>query len=176
MPTDDSQRPRFEIFRGSDAPSLNEAQCMTPEGDTPNMLATLARYPEMLESGGEQVDVPYRRPGMSLARLWLKSGFPLPLHSHDCDCLYYIVAGSIELGQETLAAGDGFFVGGDVPYGYTAGPEGAEVLEFRATDAFAIRLKDKPAAAWEKTASHMLDSRDRWATEVPPVRKMPEKV
>jgi hypothetical protein len=175
MPQDDSQRPRFEIFRGSEAPSLDACQCMTPVGDTPNMLATLARFPEMLESGGEQVDVPYRRPGMSLARLWLKSGFPLPLHTHDCDCLYYIVAGSITLGNETLAAGDGFYVGSEVPYAYTAGPQGAEVLEFRTTDAFTIRLKDKPAAAWEKTADQMLGSRERWAAEPPPVRRMPQK-
>jgi hypothetical protein len=176
MSEPENQRPRFEIFRGGDAPSLNDSQCMTAVGDTPNMLATLARFPEMLDSGGEQVDVPYRRPGMSLARLWLKSGFPLPLHSHDCDCLYYVVAGSIELGNETLVAGDGFYVGSDVPYGYTAGPQGAEVLEFRATDAFEIRLKDKPQAAWEKTAGHMRDARERWAGEPPPVRRMPDKV
>lgn len=175
MPTD-NWRPPFEIFRGAQAPSLADCACMTPVGETPNMLATLARHPEMLDSGGEHVDVPYRRPGMSLARLWLKSGFPLPLHTHDCDCLYYVVAGSIHLGNEVLVAGDGFFVATDVPYGYTAGPDGAEVLEFRATDTFEIRLKDKPEAAWEKTANQMLDSRERWAAEPPPVRKMPEKV
>lgn len=176
MPDDDSQRPRFEVFRGSEAPSLADCGCMTPVGETPNMLAALAQFPEMLHSGGEQVDVPYRRPGMSLARLWLKSGFPLPLHSHDCDCLYYIVAGSIVLGSQTLVSGDGFFVGSDVPYTYSAGPQGAEVLEFRATDRFDIRLKDKPLAAWHKTAGDMLGARERWADEPPPLRTMPEKV
>lgn len=176
MSPDENQRPRFEVFRGAHAPPLSECQCMTAEGDTPNMLATLARFPEMLNSGGEHVDVPYRRPGMSLARLWLKSGFPLPLHTHDCDCLYYVVAGSIVLGSQTLVAGDGFYVGSEVPYAYSAGPEGAEVIEFRTTDTFNIRLKDKPEAAWEKTASQMIESRARWASEAPPVRKMPEKV
>ena len=167
--------PRFEIFRGSEAPSLAQCQCMTPEGETPNLAAALAQNPQMKASGGEQIDVPYRRPGMSLARMWLKSGFPLPLHTHDCDCLYYVVAGSIQLGNETLSSGDGFFVGSDVPYGYTAGPEGAEVLEFRATDTFKINLKDKPVAAWEKAARQMSDARERWATEAPPVRRMPQK-
>jgi len=176
MTENTTERPRFEVFRGADAPSLAECQCMTAEGETPNMMATLARFPEMVHSGGEQVDVPYRRPGMSLARLWLKSGFPLPLHTHDCDCLYYIVAGSIELGNQTLVSGDGFFVGSEVPYTYTAGPEGAEVLEFRTTDSFNIRLKDKPLAAWAKTADTMIGSRERWASEAPPARRMPEKV
>jgi hypothetical protein len=176
MPQEQDQRPPFEIFRGTAAPSLAECQCMTPEGETPNLVAALAQHPEMAASGGEQVDVPYRRPGMSLARLWLKSGFPLPLHTHDCDCLYYVVAGSIQLGNETLVAGDGFFVGSDVPYGYTAGPEGAEVLEFRATDTFKIRLKDKPVAAWEKSAQQIGAARERWVNEAPPVRRMPEKV
>ena len=175
MSDDDSQHPRFEVFRGADAPTLAECQCMTMEGETPNMMATLARFPEMMSAGGEHVDVPYRRPNMSLARLWLKSGFPLPLHTHDCDCLYYVVAGSILLGSETLTAGDGFYVGRDVPYGYTAGPEGAEVIEFRATDVFTIRLKDKPEASWDKMAGQVIESRERWATEAPPVRRMPEK-
>ncbi|MET1754722.1 hypothetical protein ABVV53_04510 [Novosphingobium sp. RD2P27] len=176
MPQEATPRPRFEIFRGSEAPSLAECECMTNQGETPNLFTALGRFPDMMETGGEQVDVPYRRPGMSLARLWLKSGFPLPLHTHDCDCLYYVVAGTILLGSETLAAGDGFFVGSEVPYGYSAGPEGAEVLEFRATDAFNIRLKDKPVAAWEKTAGQMREARNRWAQETPPVRRMPEKV
>jgi len=175
MADSDYQRPRFEIFRGASAPSLAECGCMTTEGDVPNMMEAMARFPAMAQSGGEQVDVPYRRPTMSLTRLWFKSGFPLPLHTHDCDCLYYVLAGSIELGTETLVAGDGFFVGAEVPYAYTAGPQGAEVLEFRNTDSFNIRLKDKPVAAWEKTAEAMIGASERWANEPPPVRRMPEK-
>lgn len=165
MAEDQSPAPRFEIFRGADAPSLDECGCMRTEGETPNLLAVL---PKIMQAGmvrGERAEVPYRRPGMSLARLRLKSGFPLPLHTHDCDCLYYIVAGSIQLGSEMLEAGDGFFVGSEVPYGYTAGPEGAEVIEFRATDSFNIRIKDKPVAAWEKDAEKILAAQERWASE-----------
>lgn len=175
MVTDKDNARRFEIFRGADAPSLDECGCMTTEGETPNLLAVL---PTIMGAGmekGERVEVPYRRPGMSLARLWLKSGFPLPLHTHDCDCLYYIVAGSIRLGSETLQAGDGFFVGSEVPYGYTAGPEGAEVLEFRATDSFNIRIRDRPIAAWEKDAEKVRAAQERWAGEQPPLRSLPER-
>ncbi|PEQ13281.1 hypothetical protein B2G71_07540 [Novosphingobium sp. PC22D] len=169
------ERPRFEIFRGAEAPTLAEAGCMAMEGAPANMFEVMARDASMAESGGEYVDVPYRRPGMSLTRLWFKSGYPLPLHTHDCDCLYYVLAGSIELGDRTLVAGDGFFVGSEVPYGYSAGPQGAEVLEFRTTESFNIRIKDKPVASWERTAESMRAAQPRWADEEPPVRRMPEK-
>lgn len=171
----DQQRPRFEIFRGADAPTLDDCACMTYAGETPNLTAVQPRLVEAMAVRGEYADVPYRREGLSLARLWVKSGFPLPLHSHDCDCLYYVVAGSIRMGTETLVAGDGFFVGSEVPYAYTAGPEGAEVLEFRTTDSFNIKVRDKPVAAWEKLASTLQDSHARWADEQPPIRKLPEK-
>lgn len=171
----DNQSPRFEIFRGADAPTLEECACMAYEGDTPNLAVAQPALAEAMAVRGEYADVPYRREGMSLARLWVKSGFPLPLHTHDCDCLYYIVAGSIHIGTETLSAGDGFFVGRDVPYAYTAGPDGAEVLEFRNTDSFNIRVRDKPVAAWEKLAGTLIESHSRWTDEALPVRKMPQK-
>ncbi|KHK91443.1 cupin domain-containing protein [Novosphingobium malaysiense] len=176
MSDNETQRPRFEIFRGADAPTLEECGCMTYEGDAPNLAAMQPRFAEATQARGEYNDVPYRRPGMSLARLWFKSGFPLPLHTHDCECLYYIVAGSVRMGSETLGAGDGFYVGADVPYSYTAGPEGVEILEFRNTDSFNIKVKDKPVEAWEKTVEVMRDASSRWDGENPPVRKMPEKV
>ncbi|GGB87556.1 hypothetical protein GCM10011494_02390 [Novosphingobium endophyticum] len=175
MAEEQAEAPRFEIFRGADAPTLDECGCMTREGEAPNLLAVMPRIMKAGMERGEQVDVPYRRPGMSLSRLWLKSGFPLPLHSHDCDCLYYIVAGSIQLGSETLAAGDGFFVGSEVPYGYSAGPEGAEVIEFRATDSFNIRIRDKPVAAWEKDAEKVRAAQERWASEPFPGGRLPER-
>lgn len=171
----ENQRPPFEIFRGADAPALDECDCMTYEGETPNLAAAQAQLADAMAVRGEYADVPYRREGMSLARLWVKSGFPLPLHTHDCDCLYYIVAGSIRMGTEVLEAGDGFFVGAGVPYGYTAGPEGAEVLEFRKTDRFNIRVKDKPVAAWEKLAGTLREGHARWPDEPPPVRRAPQK-
>ncbi|TCM21850.1 hypothetical protein EDF56_101526 [Novosphingobium sp. PhB165] len=167
--------PRFEIFRGSNAPTLDECGCMTMAGEVPNMMAALPLFAEAGAETGELVDVPYRRPGMSLARLLLKSGFALPLHSHDCDCLYYIVAGSVELGTETLVAGDGFFVGSEVPYAYVAGPQGAEVLEFRSTDAFDIRIRDKSPEGWAKSAGLVREAQARWADEAPPVRRLPER-
>jgi hypothetical protein len=69
--------------------------------------------------------------GFSLLILWIKPNYPLPRHSHDSDCMYYLVSGSIVMGDKTLRAGDGFFVPRDCLYVYTGGPEGAELLEVR---------------------------------------------
>ena len=74
----------------------------------------------------------YRQPGgFSLIMVWVKPNFPLPRHSHDTDCMYYVATGSIVMGDKVLRAGDGFFVPRDCLYIYSAGPEGAEVLEIR---------------------------------------------
>ena len=72
--------------------------------------------------------------GMSLVHAWFGPNFPLFRHSHPAygDCLYYVVAGQAILGNRVLKAGDGFFVPNGAPYKYRAGPEGVEVLEFRA--------------------------------------------
>lgn len=164
---------RFEIFRGADAPGLEECGCMTWESEAPNLAAAQPRMMEAPVARGDRAEVPYRRENMSLARAWFKSGFPLPLHTHDSDCLYYIVAGSVRMGATVLEAGDGFFVGADVPYSYTAGPEGVEILEFRNTDRFNIRVKDKTAEGWEKSIEAMREASRNWADESLPVRRMP---
>lgn len=170
-----SSNKRFEIFRGADAPSLASCDCMTSEGETPNLASLGPQLAEATKIRGESAVVPYRREGMSLARLWFKSGFPLPLHTHDGDCLYYIVAGSVRMGTTELGAGDGFFVGAEVPYSYTAGPDGVEILEFRTADRFTINVKDKPVAAWEKMVDTLMDGASRWADEVPPSQRVREK-
>src|SRR5262249_12466169 len=100
--------------------------------------------------------------------VWFKSGYPLPLHSHSGDCLYYIRAGSIRVGSETLWPGDGFFVASDVPYTYETGPEGAEGLEFRATDELTIRFMAKNKTAWDKTIAKLQARHAAWEGELPP--------
>jgi hypothetical protein len=117
----------------------------------------------------------YSRPGMSLTHVWFKSGYPLPLHSHTSDCLYYLLAGSIRVGTEELGPGDGFFVASDVPYTYETGPDGAEVLEFRSTDALNIRFMAKGRKAWDKTVAKLQERRDDWASEIPPSQKAAAK-
>jgi hypothetical protein len=117
---------------------------------------------------------------MSLVHAWFGPNFQLFRHSHPRygDCLYYIVAGEIIMGSRTLKAGDGFFVPNGAPYKYSAGPNGVEVLEFRAgggvTDAPGMKLLEKSVdginrvteankaqhAAWDAPPAAIADAYD----------------
>lgn len=160
-----ADQPPFEIFRGEGSPTLAENGCTYIEGATPVISAGLAAMQGAGAENGAYIDVPYSRPHMSLARLRLKSGYPLPLHSHDCDCLYYVASGTIRMGTETLVAGDGFYVGTDVPYGYVAGPEGAVVLEFRVVDRFNTVMHARTGKSWENINGPIAEAQERWASE-----------
>jgi hypothetical protein len=50
--------------------------------------------------------------------------------------MYNVVSGALVMGDQTLRAGDGFFVPADTFDAYSAGPDGAEVLEIRYGCAF----------------------------------------
>ena len=120
---------------------------------------------------GAAVSVLFRRAGegaCSLLHVWLKPGFLVTRHSHDEDCLYYVISGDAVLGSQVLRAGDGFFVPADHPYAYRAGNDGAEVLEFRGASAFNIVSHEKPEA-WDAILASAAAHRDEWmALTVPP--------
>lgn len=164
--------PRFAIYRGSDARDYGEHNVMALDDLTPIIMQGLTHFNEAGKGDGQKVSLLYSAPGFSLTHVWFKSGYPLPLHSHTSDCLYYIIAGSMKVGtEEPLGPGDGFFVGTDVPYTYTPGPEGVEVLEFRNTDQLNIRFMGKTKAVWDKTAARIAARREDWETELPPTQK-----
>jgi quercetin dioxygenase-like cupin family protein len=158
----------FAIFRAKNAADYDESGLMTP-AETSQVDAEAAA--QAVEAGmleGSRVRLLFERPGLSLTHAWFKSGFPLPRHSHDADCLYFVLAGSLRIGVEELSAGDGFFVGADVPYAYTPGPQGVEVLEFRTSDRFDIRVLAKNPAFWAKALATLDAKRVAWAGETPP--------
>lgn len=158
----------FKIYRGIDAPDLNETQKMTLAGLTPIVEAGIGRWVGAGVNEGNITKVLFSLPHMSLTYAWFKSGFALPLHSHNADCLYYVIAGSLKLGTEELGPGDGFFVGSDVPYTYKPGPEGVEVLEFRTVESFDMKFQGRTEAYWDKVVAGMDAARPRWASEAPP--------
>src|SRR6516165_7025210 len=163
------EAPRFEIFRGAEAKDYNEHEVMSLDDLTPAIAEGLAHYmvgPD--DAHGQVVELVYAAPGFSLSKVWFKSGYPLPLHSHTADCLYYILAGSLKIGTEALGPGDGFFVGKDVPYTYVPGPEGVEVLEFRNTDKLNIRFMARNKSFWERAGKKISASREAWKSEKPP--------
>lgn len=158
----------YEIFRTSTAPSLDETSHMEVSGMNPEFEAGITKALAAGFAEGNIVKTLFSRPGFSLTYAWFKSGFPLPLHTHNADCLYYIVAGSLQLGADTLGPGDGFFLPANKAYRYTPGPDGVEVLEFRGQEDFNIDFLAKSLPAWEKIANAVSVRREDWAGEAPP--------
>lgn len=171
--SDNKSRRGIQVFRFSEADALTEAH-MPMEGVDESVIAGFAKLAEAGGDASEGATVLclFREPqddGLSLCYAWFKSGYVLPRHSHNADCVYYIVAGQIHLGKQTLSKGDGFFVPADAPYSYETGPEGAEVLEFRNASRFHILFRNSDDAHWARIAKTFRERRSHWAEEtVPP--------
>ena len=160
----DAEKPKagFTIFRASEARDLMEAKCMTVEPFSPAQQAGMAQLRANGYGDGGETKILTDMPGFAIAHVWFKKGFPLPLHSHDVDCMYYIIAGSIRLGTEELGARDCFFVPGDVPYTYKPGPDGVELLEIRHDPHFNFVNLAKGEAFWKKAVAACTANREDW--------------
>jgi hypothetical protein len=164
----DERQARFSIFRAVDGSSFETVDAMYAE---PAAAANLEGWPKLAEAGyhdGHETKLLFAAPGFSLTHVWFKSDLPLPRHSHNVDCLYYVTAGSLKMGANELGPGDGFFVGADTPYTYTPGDRGLELLEFRAADRFSIKFMADNPAFWARAVSTAQQRRERWRSERPP--------
>jgi mannose-6-phosphate isomerase-like protein (cupin superfamily) len=161
--------PRFQLFRRSEARpcDLMTYDAGTSDGGASGSLEDPESDAHALDQGHD-LKVLFDTPGMSLVRAWFKSEFPLPRHTHDVDCVYFIVGGSLRMGEDVLRAGDGFFVGANVPYTYTPGPDGLEILEFRASNSFDIRVMGDAAKLGEKSLAKIVSRQEAWSTELAP--------
>jgi quercetin dioxygenase-like cupin family protein len=165
-----TQRKRgITIHRASDAVNLEDTDFMTPpefpEG-APRISAELGAD----AAAGSQIKVLNRDDGgFSLVHVWFKANYPLPRHSHDADCMYYVISGMAIMGSQKLRAGDSFFVPSDAPYQYTAGPDGVEVLEIRhGVDQFDIKVA-ADASQLQKLVAAAASNRQHWKeSEVSP--------
>jgi len=168
-------RNRITLFRAGEGIPLDH-ETMPFAGMDTETMAGLARVmasgPKaadgshttiLFQSGGEQ--------GVSLSHAWFKSGVISPRHSHNADCIYYILAGEARFGAACLTKGDGIFVPADHGYVLTAGEEGCELLEFRNAAQFNIHFKGNDDAHWEKIARSYADHMPGWESEVPPSRQ-----
>lgn len=164
-----AKRRGISLFRGDGAPGLFESGTMTvpmfdPEdqeviaADGPRDSAKIAvgTWDAVLFRGDGQ-------DGFSLVKAWFGPHYVLPRHTHDGDCLYYVLSGSLTLGSQELQAGDGFFVPEGAPYGYEAGTEGVEVLEFRACTSFGMNIPGGQVDRLRKMAAMADEHGDRWA-------------
>lgn len=106
--------------------------------------------------------------GMSLVHNWFGANFPLFRHCHAAygDCLYYVLAGELIIGNRRLGAGSGMFVPNYHPYRLTAGPAGVEFLEFRAGGGVeggpGTRIEEKSLDAIQKLIDEHNVQRPKW--------------
>ncbi len=160
----------IQIFRSSEGKTLQEAGVIrysNPQSVNDNM-ASLA---EIGLREGFQAKCLFRAPGpdgFSLMHSWFKSNSIIPLHSHDTDCLYYVLSGSLSLGDQTLGAGDGLFVPGGAAYSFVMGPEGAQFLEFRDTADFDTNMRAAKPKFWDRMRTVIETNRETWRSETPP--------
>jgi quercetin dioxygenase-like cupin family protein len=169
----EKDRSRFAIFRDRDAPSLDETGMMQAKL-TPEAVAGSTQLVEAGVLAGSEVRQLFRHAGddgFSLVHVWFKPHYHLPRHSHDADCLYYVISGEVVMGSQVLGAGDGFYIPQDQSYGYRAGPDGVEVLEFRHSTSFDIKIDEKPEV-FARILETVKEHREQWADEtVPPSRR-----
>ncbi len=170
--TKSAERKRMTVFRHGDRTELTP-EMMPFEGIDESVMQGFAKLAKVgLPRGlGEEASLLFEvpgDPGLSLSHAWFKSGYVLPRHSHNADCIYYILGGSIQLGSQTLGKGDGFFVPADHGYSYVVGADGAEVLEFRNAAHFHILFKGNDDAHWGRMANALEAGREKWVGEPAP--------
>jgi quercetin dioxygenase-like cupin family protein len=155
------------IYRAADAPNLEATDFMSTPQMSPEARAGLSQSTRAgIVDGGVVKVLAREADGFSLVHVWFKANYPLPRHSHDADCMYYVISGSAVMGNQVLRAGDSFFVPADAPYQYDAGPDGVEVLEVRhGTERFDMKIPDVSAERWKSMADAVEANRNGWAAE-----------
>ena len=174
---DETSSPAFTIYRGKDAALYlgSRRRGAAEENAHPAIQRGLKMMYETGASGGASVRVLFDSPELHLSYVWFKSGFPLPLHSHDVDCLYQIIAGSMRVGTEELGKGDGMFIPSGVPYTVTPGPDGVEFLEIRTRDDYDTHYRAKTDAYWDKIAATRTERAPIWTQEHAPYGLLDEQ-
>ena len=164
-------RKRMIVFYGKNAHEV-EPERMPREGIDESVRAGFAKIASSQQELGAKTLLVFSEPGeegFSLVYAWFKSGYLLPRHSHDSDCLYYVTAGELRIGSHVLRKGDGMFIPKNHAYGYQAGPDGVEILEFRNATHFNFVFKGNDEAHWARMADTYRARGALWAAEtVPP--------
>jgi len=141
-------RRSITFFRGADAASIDDDGMMSPPDVPAEVREAMDLTPLHTAS---QVKVLFKGEGpdgFSLVYAKFGPGYKLPRHSHNADCLYYVISGQARMGSRILEPGDGLFVKADQPYAYQAGPDGIEILEFRAKTSIDMKVFDRTVERW----------------------------
>jgi quercetin dioxygenase-like cupin family protein len=151
---------RISIHLAADARDSTESDFFKLSDE---QLAPLLLAAEALVAGSQTTELVRDAAGFSLVHVWWKPNFPLPRHSHNDDCLYYVISGTALMGARTLRAGDSFLVAANTAYQYTAGPEGVEVLEIRyRAERIDMTCYGDPESYAKKAADALEANREAW--------------
>jgi quercetin dioxygenase-like cupin family protein len=168
-----ASRKRLMIFRAGEGTDIQDHMPILGVDD--GVQAGLQRLAEATGpypvASGAKTLMLFREPGeqgLSLCYIWFKSGYILPRHSHDADCLYYVLAGELHMGAQTLHKGDGMFIPANAGYTYEAGPDGVELLEFRNATRFHFMFRGNDDAHWSRIADVLKKNCPKWENEPPP--------
>jgi quercetin dioxygenase-like cupin family protein len=167
----DQKRPdpkKMAYFKFEEASNVYESDMVRDLGGP-----GAAKYVESLEAGGSAgalSRILFRHAGgegMSILHVYLKPGLSIPRHSHDADCLYYVVWGELRMGKRRLGQGDGVYVPANSPYTVAAGPDvGAEFLEIRLGTDFDMQVRDDSDENWQQLIDECAQRKEAWEQEV----------
>lgn len=160
---------KMQIFRAADAQDLDGSDFMSApmmDDDTlQKVMGFAAARGQTYGINKVLVRQPTEEGGFSLVYVWFKANYPLPRHSHNADCMYYVISGSVVMGSITLHAGDSFFVRADSPYQYSAGPDGVEILEIRHdVDSCDVKISAASASRWDSMIDTVQANLSDWET------------
>ena len=90
--------------------------------------------------------------GFSLGSYSFEPGFVMPRHHHDSDQIVMILEGEMRQGNKVLKPGAGFFTPAGGAYGFTVGPAGCRIIEFRDVSNFATVYVEDDPERWQTAA------------------------
>ena len=178
-PGSDGERPKGFVFTRA-----GEAEPHRPHGQRagatdpafvlhPAIVRGLQQFRETADCGGATALTLISTPALHVSYVWFKSGYPLPLHSHDADCYYLVIAGSMRVGTEVLGRGDGVLIPGGAPYTVIPQDDGVEFLEMRTASDYDTHYRAKNDGYWDRVADIRRASKARWAAEEAPYGLIP---
>jgi len=170
--TREAKAPGFTITRGRDAhPHMGRSQRGADAAGFalhPAIQRGIQQFRETADCGGAAALTLFSMPTLHVSYVWFKSGYPLPLHSHDADCYYLVIAGSMKVGSEELCKGDGVLIPGGAPYTVNPGDAGVEFLEMRTSPDYDTHYRAKTDAYWDRVADIVRTRNPIWAQEQAP--------
>jgi mannose-6-phosphate isomerase-like protein (cupin superfamily) len=173
----EADRAGYTITRAKDArPHSPRKQRNADEPDFelhPAIARGLQQFRETADCGGAAALTLFSMPALHVSYAWFKSGYPLPLHSHDADCYYLVIAGSMHVGTEELGKGDGVLIPAGAPYTVSPGDAGVEFLEMRTSPDYDTHYRAKTDAYWDRIADTRRARKDIWAKEPAPYGLVP---